>query len=749
MAETSKKKILLATMALDIGGAETHIVELCRELCRRGHAVTVISAGGVYEADIRAAGAQHVLAPLNSHSLRAMSIALGSLSAIMGAARFDIVHAHARIPAFLCGMLRSRYKFRFVTTAHGVFVARGVKKLLSNWGERTIAVSPDIKEYLLKNYGKVRAENITLSVNGIDTERFSPGASGRRVKQELGIPENAPVIVAVSRLDNYDTAPAAVIRALIDAAQPLAHIVRGLRIIIAGGGDAELELNSRASQVNESLGYNAVIMTGSRTDIDEILAAGELFVGASRAALEAMATGMPVILAGGQGYMGLLTEDKLSQAKATNFTARDCSAATTDAFIAEISDFFAARDSVAYIKRNVTLSALGRDVVTRDYSVTRMVDDCEAVYATLENKPRRVALCGYFGFGNAGDEAIMQALHSAISAARPDTAITVLSKSPKQTREKYGFDAAARFNPFALLRALSRSDALVFGGGSLLQDRTSTRSLLYYLGVIRTARILGKPVMIYANGIGPITKSANAKRVRRAVETATAVTLRDERSLEELRNMGVTRTDIEVTCDPVFAAELPDEIERRELLGSLGLSTERKFIAVCARPWKTTPTLAAELAKFCDLAASELKLDIVFLPMQVSLDAAFSREIASKMSDSATVPQRELTPREILSVIAESEFVVSMRLHALIFAARAGTPSLGIDIDPKLAVFLDRLGMHNLGSPEQLRAEDMLFRALEVTQKQSELSRRIAALVEEQTQVATRDPLILKGILTR
>jgi polysaccharide pyruvyl transferase CsaB len=343
----------------------------------------------------------------------------------------------------------------------------------------------------------------------------------------------------------------------------------------------------------------------------------------------------------------------------------------------------------------------------------------------------------------------MQAVHRSITASRENTEITVLSKNPKITREKYGFYAAARFNPFAVARAISRSDALVFGGGSLLQDNTSTRSLLYYLAVLKAARFFRKPVMIYANGIGPVNRPKNRRRVKRAVEGAAAVTLRDGRSLDELRSMGVTRSDIVITGDPVFTTELPPKAERDDILRAIGVGGAREFAAVCVRPWKQTPELAAELARFCDALTADLGVEIVFLPLQESTDAAFSREVAAKMNSAGRVPERELTPREVLAVLAEANFVVSMRLHALIFAARAGTPSLGIDVDPKLRVFLETLGMPNLGAPDAFRAEDALFRAIEVTQKRAELSAALNGLAAEQAELAKQDPIILKKLLDK
>ena len=101
-------KILMATMGLDIGGAETHIVELSKELKRQGHDVAIISNGGVYVPEVTAAGIRHYQAPLNRRSLPDMLRAGRILEKVIRQERPDVVHAHARIPAFLCGKLRRR-----------------------------------------------------------------------------------------------------------------------------------------------------------------------------------------------------------------------------------------------------------------------------------------------------------------------------------------------------------------------------------------------------------------------------------------------------------------------------------------------------------------------------------------------------------------------------------------------------------------------------------------------------------------
>ena len=212
-------KILIATMGLDIGGAETHITELAKELTRRGHRVVIASNGGVYEAEIAAAGIKHYKVPLDRRRPIPMLKSLFLLNRILSKEKPDIVHAHARIPGFLLGILRKFRKFTFVATAHWVFETGGALGFLTNWGEKTVAVSEDIKTYLMDNYS-VPEENIFVTINGIDTEKFSPEADGSRVRREFSIPEGATVISHVSRLDESRALAA---RTLIAAAEELAR----------------------------------------------------------------------------------------------------------------------------------------------------------------------------------------------------------------------------------------------------------------------------------------------------------------------------------------------------------------------------------------------------------------------------------------------------------------------------------------------------------------------------------------------
>ena len=484
-------KILMATMGLDIGGAETHIVELSKALKALGHEVAVVSNGGVYVPEIQAAGIRHYSAPLDQRSLTAMFRARRVLKQILRRERPDIVHAHARIPAFLCGTLGGRERYAFVTSCHGVYQVSGMLKLLSNWGEHALAVSEDIRDYLMEQYG-VPEEQIALTINGIDTERFSPAVSGEVVRAELGLGEG-PVVGHVSRLDRAASHTA---RQLIAIAPRLCAQVPGLQIVIAGGGDVYEELAALARQANERIGRAGVVLTGPRTDVDRILAACCLFVGVSRAALEAMAAGKPAVLSGAQGHTGLFTPELLDKAVDTNFCCRTDPVSTQDQLLEDILAALALPP-----ERRAELGAFGRQVVQERYSVSRMARDALSVYDRVRRRRYRVVMSGYYGFGNAGDDAILESIHQSIRSASDEVAVTVLSNDPELTRKQYGLDAVPRFRALRVFRALWKGDALLSGGGSLLQDATSTRSLVYYLSVIHCARLLHKPVMLYANGI--------------------------------------------------------------------------------------------------------------------------------------------------------------------------------------------------------------------------------------------------------
>ena len=734
------KKIMMATMGLDIGGAETHIVELAKQLRAMGHDVLVVSNGGVYVPELQQAGIRHYQAPLHRRNLSCMRRSLHILRKVIQSEQPDVVHAHARIPGFLCGLLHKSMKFPFVTTAHWVFHTGGALRYLTDWGQRTIAVSDDIKEYLMREYG-IPAEHISVTINGIDTDKFSPEISGEKVLAEFGLDPERPVVSYVSRMDEDR---ALVARQLIEIAPELVRAVDGVQLLIAGGGNVFDELKAQADEVNKQLGSTVIAMTGPRTDINEIAAAGDVFVGVSRSALEAMAAAKPVIVAGNEGYHGLFTPDKLEQARLGNFCCRGMEASTPARLLEDLTH--ALRMSPEEKKQ---AGEYGRQVIFDHYSVHRMAQDCLDMYERVYRRKHHILVSGYYGFSNAGDDAILQSIHDGIMSVGEDIAVTVLSNDPEQTTRRYGWNAVARFSLSQVWQAMKECDLLLSGGGSLLQDRTSTRSLLYYLSLIHLAKRMGKKVALYANGIGPVLRAGNRRQVCRAVEQADLVTLRDRSSLQELREMGVQRQDLHVTADPVFTMQWAPDERVDEILSSTKLPVGQSFAAVSVRNWPDTKDFARELAAACDHLYREHGLMSLFVLMQPENDRALSAQVMAQMTTPATLLDQPLTPEELMGVIARGKLCLAMRLHTLIFAARTGVPLVGLVYDPKVKSYLQELDMPSAGDVTRLDRRQVILHLDELLDNYETYKQTLHAHSQRLTHAAGENERLLLELLEK
>lgn len=279
-----------------------------------------------------------------------------------------------------------------------------------------------------------------------------------------------------------------------------------------------------------------------------------------------------------------------------------------------------------------------------------------------------------------------------LKEAEPGLDIVVLSGKPKETRRLYGTKAVGRFNPLGVFIALFNCEMLLFGGGSLLQDVTSSKSLFYYLCVIRLALLLGKKVMLYANGIGPVQNAKNRVRVRAVLDRANVITLREEFSREEIRALGITRPEIFVTADPAVTLAPAAEEETRALFALNGAALPEKYAVIAVRPYRGARSDFDDVcAAGCDHLARK-GITPVFIPMQMSRDLAVSERILSRMRERGMCVNFKLSPEAALGVISRAEAVVGERLHALIFAAASGRAAVGIVYDIKVRAFMQSMG---------------------------------------------------------
>ena len=365
-------KVLLATMGLGIGGAETHIVELAKGLKQKGIEVVVASNGGAYVKELEEVHIKHYNVPMHNKKISNVIKSYNMLERIILDEKITLVHGHARIPSFICNLLKRKMKFPFVTTAHWTFDTSHGLKYITKWGDRTIAVSEDIKKYLLDNYKKVKEENIFVTVNGIDTNKFSKEASYEDIINEFNIDNSKTKIVYISRLDE---SRALVARQLISIAKDIYEYKNDIEIVIVGGGDVFDELKATANDVNAQIGQRLITMVGARSDVYKFANMSDLFIGVSRSALEAMACEKPCIIAGNEGYIGIFDEAKLNVSINTNFCCRDTVISTQDMLLRDIKILL---DTDT--EKRKQMGQYNREIVQKYYSIDRMVSDTMLAY---------------------------------------------------------------------------------------------------------------------------------------------------------------------------------------------------------------------------------------------------------------------------------------------------------------------------------------------------------------------------------
>lgn len=302
----------------------------------------------------------------------------------------------------------------------------------------------------------------------------------------------------------------------------------------------------------------------------------------------------------------------------------------------------------------------------------------------------RIAISGYYGCGNSGDEAVLAGIKDSFQQrAGKQAELIVLSQNPQATSELHQIRAVDRMKLSEVRRTLHECDLLLSGGGSLLQDTTSARSLIYYLGVAQIAYSLRKPVMFYAQGIGPLHRKISRTLVRYIANRATCITVRDPQSEQLLADIGVTNAKIEITADPAFALQPATDLRIDEQWRKEGLSvnSSKPIIGIALRPWTSSPeSLHIPYARLLIELERQTGAQVVLIAMQIPGDVDFAEKVAAQTQTPSNFPiiRAVHDPRIMLGLVGRMDAIVAMRLHTLIFAARTAVPPFALAYDPKV-----------------------------------------------------------------
>lgn len=303
----------------------------------------------------------------------------------------------------------------------------------------------------------------------------------------------------------------------------------------------------------------------------------------------------------------------------------------------------------------------------------------------------KLVVAGYYGCGNLGDDALLLGLLNGLEGRHE---VTVLSGNPERTTTAFGTASVVRKDIRAVTHSIREADALVFGGGGLLQDTTSLLSLKYYTHLICVASRSRKKIALLGQGIGPIRSFLGKRAAGRAFSQCGLITTRDEGSMrivEELSQGGSIQTA--VTDDLAWLAAPTKAVERR------------KAIAISARPWKdSTIGITVAFRFFCERALAE-GWQILPAPFDRNMDDRLLADIAPGAARDLVVE----TPQSLAAGIASVGATVAMRLHAGIFSVAAGIAPTMVSYDEKVSAFARSIGQEAL--PLASLTGDALWRA--------------------------------------
>lgn len=324
---------------------------------------------------------------------------------------------------------------------------------------------------------------------------------------------------------------------------------------------------------------------------------------------------------------------------------------------------------------------------------------------------RRIVISGYYGFNNAGDEAMLTAILQALRNHYENLDITVISGNPSKTASAMNVQAIPRFGLWQIIKAVMHADLLISGGGSLLQDVTSWKSMVYYLSIIILAVLFRKKVFLYSQGIGPVRYRVIRILLKKVLNRGvTAITVRDKESKGFLERLGV-KTRIYLTADAVLSLPPVSKQLGQDILSKAGISFDKKMIGISVRDWGASSDWMKGFRKYISDLSKRENCQFVFIPMQYPDDGYTSEKLAEGLPN-CYILDGPYNIKELLSLTANMDVLVGMRLHALVFSAIHHVPLVGISYDPKIDNFLALLGKKSACSVSRFHS-DLLLAATE------------------------------------
>jgi len=680
----------------DIGGAKSHVLSLVNELGKHIDIKLISFRTGAFADEAYDLG-------INIDIVKTGTIFsdVKKVLEIIKKEGYELIHSHGAKANMVAVIVKRITGLPVVTTVHSDYrldYLQNIFKMFSFGMVNTLAlrlvdyyigVSKNFKDMLIER--RFKPQNIFTVYNGINFENKNLNLTKEEFlsKYNLNFSKDDVIIGILARLH-----PVKGISTFLQAASEVVKQVPSVRFLIAGDGEERKSLQRKAATlgleknvfflgfINEPLEFvNAIdinVLTSLSESFPYSILEGTLF---KKATISSNVGGISDLIDNSRN--GFLFEPKDYQALAKHMLKL----VNTPELRQEMGEKIHQKASKYFSLENMcnTQLKIYETIISRRNSKEASKNHYDAI------------ISGYYGFKNVGDDAMLMAIIDTLRIHKNDLRILVLSKNPLETRRIYNVDSISRVNLIQILFIMKNSKLFISGGGSLIQDNTSTRSLIYYLGMIWLAKKMKMKVMIYANGIGPLNKKNNRNLTKYVVDKVDVITLREELSHKELKSLNINKPQIHVTADPAFTIK-PETVEHTDyLLEDEEIDPKGSYIGISVRKWYDHDKYETTLANIADYIIENYGKDILFIPMHYPGDLVIIENIRAKMKNKSFAISKKHSVSEILGIIGKTEMLIGMRLHALIFAASIGVPIVGIVYEPKVEGFLEYSNQASLG----------------------------------------------------
>ncbi len=682
-------KIIHMISGGDVGGAKTHVLSLLAGLNRSETVHLVCFTEGEFAAEARQLGIPTtVMEDGNLFRVRKRILAMIRHDG------YQVIHCHGARANLMGLMLKKKAGVPVISTVHSDYRLDYMGRPLAalTFGNINKFVLPRFDAWVGVSDGMTRLLisrgfdpwKIYTLYNGVDFSQERSPASREDYDRKIGLwrEKDSVVFGIAARIS-----PVKDMTTLVQAFGETVKKHPSARLLIAGDGEQETEIRDLVARLCPD---GSVCFVGWERDIDSFYHALDVNVLTSLsetfpyALTEGARMGCATIASRVGGVPDLIIHEE----NGLLFEPRD-----VQRLSAHMNCMIERPE-----QRQHMAEALHRRV-REEFSLKHMVDEQKHIYETILRRRERdgkrdgVLICGAYGKGNRGDNAILLEIVKQLRDIDPDVPICALSRSPRETCLDARISSIYTFRVGKIRKWLKRAELYISGGGTLMQDATSTRSLLYYLFSIRQAKRQGCKVMLYGCGVGPISKERNRKRTTKTLNAcADVISVRDTYSRDFLDEIGVRKREVHLTADPALLLEATGE-------RASGLSKKKKYALFSLRPW--AGYCEETFAEVIETVSAKHGLHPILYCMEPNRDLPLARSLAARLSCPCDVMEAGERGEDVIRLLRSVQLVVSMRLHTLIFAAGLGIPMVGVVYDPKVSGFLDNLGQTCYISLEQ------------------------------------------------